>query len=619
MFRASYQGGAVFEIFSGQGKDPVAKWKLYGGPSAVYKEYNKEIKGFVYCLEGSSQTVKMQMPEHEKMSLGLIQRFLVLQLNIPQCHDFSTELVITDAEHLKRRLHISTVHKELSVTHLHAKIPFIGLKRCTWSTLCIDLVSLTDELFKGFSTLDRVTLFATCKVRRIFTMKTKPTALSDDEVFLPGAGMMDIIPDSFQYPPNVSQITQVLNIKVLRKAEMVTDAESDGQKKPSSEECILPSRHHESRQQSLTQTEKSEHLAADESGAGSDTESPGVAPPTPAEFRLCSYQRGLSSDLQIWNSRESNEGSEPQLTLKEEVFISSSQPHSPNKGHDQGNQGQMDKGDQIQDKRGRQYRAQPEDDFFGSEIESDEEEEDETLKTDDSSPNVLQLDGTLRMQDDDGEELQMLASLKREQDEDKCIAPGLSASQIHQCGVSVSLSSDDASAWTCTYPPVNQGYHYQKEMNSLLQSNPREWMDVLSPPIMPPSHQRRSGNTRNNLESVVRGEDRQVKEEENEDEYLNLLYDPCLNCYFDPKTGKYYELTGLRIHPGIIASVIFVSVAAVAAAVLILRKCCFPVNEATYRYSLLRRNEDQQSDVTEEDGDRRPCAVGEESDEDLLD
>lgn len=23
---------------------------------------------------------------------------------------------------------------------------------------------------------------------------------------------------------------------------------------------------------------------------------------------------------------------------------------------------------------------------------------------------------------------------------------------------------------------------------------------------------------------------------------LDLLYDPCLNCYFDPKSHKYYEL-----------------------------------------------------------------------------
>jgi len=44
------------------------------------------------------------------------------------------------------------------------------------------------------------------------------------------------------------------------------------------------------------------------------------------------------------------------------------------------------------------------------------------------------------------------------------------------------------------------------------------------------------------------GEDGLGKEEENEDEYLNLLYDPCLNCYFDPKTGKYYELAWFKAH-----------------------------------------------------------------------
>lgn len=41
---------------------------------------------------------------------------------------------------------------------------------------------------------------------------------------------------------------------------------------------------------------------------------------------------------------------------------------------------------------------------------------------------------------------------------------------------------------------------------------------------------------------IITGEVELVHEEEDEDEYLNLLYDPCLNCYFDPKTGKYYEL-----------------------------------------------------------------------------
>lgn len=32
-----WQGGAVVELFSGQGKDPTARWRLFGGPSAVRK------------------------------------------------------------------------------------------------------------------------------------------------------------------------------------------------------------------------------------------------------------------------------------------------------------------------------------------------------------------------------------------------------------------------------------------------------------------------------------------------------------------------------------------------------------------------------------------------------
>ncbi|XP_070707199.1 protein CFAP20DC [Pempheris klunzingeri] len=804
MFKNNYQGGAVVEIFTGQGKDPVAKWKLCGGPSAIHKEYNKEVKGFVYCLEGSSPTVKMQMPDNGKMSLGLLQRFLVLQVNIPQCKDFSTELIITDLDHLKRRLHISTVHKELSVTLLHAKIPFVGLKRNIWSTLCIDLVSFTRGLFKGFLTLDGITLFSTCKVRRIFTMKTEPTGMSDDDMFLSGAGFRDLIPRSCQFPPFVRHVTQVFNMESLQKADMraglvssdcVSDqsttarstsyrrtrpqgvlhtasgskvsgpppqtgikntaasegmdrsepfisnkvllsstmnqkvtAESQsvanlsenlshgepsnillegapgslqphppkdrvfdklGSKKlrafsagrerltssgklPTSPQVVVTGGHRkrsktrekgtppcsrqESKQQPLALRGKTEHRTADECSCSPAKESSGAAP-TPAGSFSCSIWPGLSCDLQVCSSRESNEGSEPQLTLQEEVFTFLSQPHSPKRGHGQGDQEKMEMGDdQVQSKSGRRYEAQPEDDFVGSESDEDKsyiifqhqrtsvesnpatarspsptlnvqvhpeshnidqttpkepigthspssgraepaeivptrclspcatpsrqrgpcgswlvnqvgdvkssvslsrrllqevtldestqrkEEEDNTLKAVDSSDYSVHLLSNLQMHGDDDEELRMLASLKREHEEDEYRASGLSASQIHQCNVSISMSSDDTSTWTHISMPANQGHHYQKEMNPLLQSNPREWMDVLSPPIMPPSQQRRSHSTWNNRKNLTGGEDEAMNEEDNEDEYLNLLYDPCLNCYFDPKTGKYYEL-----------------------------------------------------------------------------
>ncbi|KAJ3603298.1 hypothetical protein NHX12_031040 [Muraenolepis orangiensis] len=158
MFKNNFQGGSVVEIFSAQGKDPVAKWRLQGAPASINKVFDKEVKGFVYCVEGCSQTVKMQIPEDGKTTLGLLQRFLVLQ-----------------------RLYLSTVHKEFSATPLHARIPFVSLKQNIWSNLCIDLVSFTEELFKTatFQTLDGIAVCANCKLRRIYTMKAEPADSSD--------------------------------------------------------------------------------------------------------------------------------------------------------------------------------------------------------------------------------------------------------------------------------------------------------------------------------------------------------------------------------------------------------------------------------------------------------
>nr|XP_023842090.1 uncharacterized protein C3orf67 homolog [Salvelinus alpinus] len=231
MFKNEYQGGAAVEIFSAQGKDPVAKWKLCGGKSAINKEFDKEVKSFVYSLEGSSQAIQMQMPKDGKMALGLVQRFLVLQLNVSQCKDFSTELVITDLGHLKRRLYLSTVHKEFSATPLHARIP-LGLKRNVWCNMCIDLVSFTSELFKGagFLSLDGITVSASCKLRRIFTMKTEPAGASDGDLYIGGNGPMDSIPRSCQLPPDVHQVIQVMNMERLRLADLKTcplNSESD--------------------------------------------------------------------------------------------------------------------------------------------------------------------------------------------------------------------------------------------------------------------------------------------------------------------------------------------------------------------------------------------------------
>ncbi|KAF6098702.1 hypothetical protein HJG60_001835 [Phyllostomus discolor] len=192
MFKNEYQGGAFVEIFSAQGKNPGAKWKILGSPSVIWKEFDKEVKSFVFVLEGSSQTNKIQLPKENKQILGLIQRFLVLQIYIPLGQDFSTELLITDLGNIKRRLYLSTVHKELSSTPLHAKIPLFMIKRKIWCNLCIDLVAFTTEIFKGavFQSLDGIIVSANCKLRKIFTLKSKPqdTTDKDDQFINRGTG-----------------------------------------------------------------------------------------------------------------------------------------------------------------------------------------------------------------------------------------------------------------------------------------------------------------------------------------------------------------------------------------------------------------------------------------------
>ncbi|KAG5274381.1 hypothetical protein AALO_G00135520 [Alosa alosa] len=68
----------------------------------------------------------------------------------------------------------------------------------------------------------------------------------------------------------------------------------------------------------------------------------------------------------------------------------------------------------------------------------------------------------------------------------------------------------------------------------------------------------------------------------------------------------------VRLHPGVVAAVVIVSLAALVAAIYIIRKYCFPQNDAVYRYSVLRQMEEQRTSATEE------SRLSEESDEDLL-
>nr|XP_048277364.1 protein CFAP20DC isoform X5 [Myodes glareolus] len=660
MFKNEYQGGAFVEIFSAQGKNPGAKWKILGSPSVIWKEFDKEVKSFVFILEGSSQTNRIQLPKENKQILGLIQRFLVLQIYIPLGQDFSTELLITDLGNIKRRLYLSTVHKELSSTPLHAKIPLFMIKRKIWCNLCIDLVAFTSEIFKGavFQSLDGIIVSANCKLRKIFTLKSKPreTADKDDEP-------TDMIPRSCQLATDVPHVTQLLNMtKVcqteikfgghhLRSAEsdqfinrgagsirnsksqdvchiafgsrvlgppplsgrrnnlrlssetvksignknsqlchqptvekhvntaqvpalLIPESEQQGEKgnahqmKPTTPVPAGQSNSRRARLKSARGEETEAHCGSSSSNSRNEVEvAPALsifsqpmaepvrsstpepqAPDQPDEWVFpesasltsdpaCGSQSSLldgdsciASHLWLETSKDSEpDQAEETRMVPKDIFTFSSRPRSAphGKSHAMSPEGYPFVLDPAEDSSVSRRDTKLEDDFDGT----DSSEEEYNWRN--YQPSQMSEC-----------ELQMLASLRRQQNEDleDPGAPhGLSASQVDNCNVSISTSSDDTTTWnSCLPPPVNQGRHYQKEMNQPSPSNPRDWLDMLSPPIVPPSQQPVEQPLESSTSVSVQGEeDLSAKEDE---EVLTLLYDPCLNCYFDPQTGKYYEL-----------------------------------------------------------------------------
>ncbi|XP_040484553.1 protein CFAP20DC isoform X12 [Ursus maritimus] len=685
MFKNEYQGGAFVEIFSAQGKNPGAKWKILGSPSVIWKEFDKEVKSFVFVLEGSSQTNKIQLPKENKQILGLIQRFLVLQIYIPLGQDFSTELLITDLGNIKRRLYLSTVHKELSSTPLHAKIPLFMIKRKIWCNLCIDLVAFTSEIFKGavFQSLDGIIVSANCKLRKIFTLKCKPQDTADKDagygVPFPTDEPTDIIPRSCQLTTDVPQVTQLLNMTKLRQTEIkfgghpLSSAESDqfinrgtGSARNSknqdvchiafgsrvlgppplsgrrnnmrissetvrsvgsrnnrscqqsvAEDCVssaemsaslMPESEEQADKENIRQIKQTVPVRADlhvmhphppqepsadknnnrrrlrlkstsrertEAHPGSSSgnnrnedkatvalncgshqsaemnpSSPALQSPDQADewifpenddriSHLASSRQSLlldddfchASHLWLEASKESEHGqlAEESQVVPKDIFTFSSRPRSAPHGKTQNMspEGYPFILDLKEDTSVTRRDTESEDDFYGGD--SSEEEYDWR----NYQPSQMS-----------ESELQMLASLRRQQNEeleDTGASHGLSASQVDNCNVSISTSSDDTTTWnSCLPPPVNQGRHYQKEMNPPSPSNPRDWLNMLSPPIVPASQQPTDQHLDSSGSLSAQGEeDPSVEEDE---EVLTLLYDPCLNCYFDPQTGKYYEL-----------------------------------------------------------------------------
>lgn len=110
LFQSSFQGGPSFEVFSTQGSNPTANWKI-SPANAAKKVFDAKVKSYVYVLEPGASNF-MQLPKDEKKSsmlrcvraralvylllqpfvVYLTQSFLVLQLFLQERQGFSVEL-----------------------------------------------------------------------------------------------------------------------------------------------------------------------------------------------------------------------------------------------------------------------------------------------------------------------------------------------------------------------------------------------------------------------------------------------------------------------------------------------------------------------------------------------
>ena len=102
---------------------------------------------------------------------------------IPDNKPIHLEIAVTDQEKAKRRLifHSGSGSKGIVINPLHARIPITCFARDCWLNLSIDVFAFAHFCFKGIEikTIDLIQLTSTCRLRKIFTMRSP---ISDDHV-----------------------------------------------------------------------------------------------------------------------------------------------------------------------------------------------------------------------------------------------------------------------------------------------------------------------------------------------------------------------------------------------------------------------------------------------------
>ena len=213
------------------------------GGKCVKRMYEKGVKGYVHHI-GGPPGLKMQLPADErrgrerppafspafsrfprlfappgppvptaeiaprihpdlprsrssKPAVGLKQPYLVFQVLLPLGQHVSLEVVVADAEGTRRRLLLSTSFTDVKTSPLHCQVPLPTplVPTARWLNLVLDLPALVHALFNAeFRSTEGVGVGATCRLRKIFTMRSPPIehgvdrAVEDEAARIKGTG-----------------------------------------------------------------------------------------------------------------------------------------------------------------------------------------------------------------------------------------------------------------------------------------------------------------------------------------------------------------------------------------------------------------------------------------------
>ena len=162
--------GPCYELFS-SATDIVKYWKFKG---KINKEFESHSKSNYYFLQFGGVSA-ISIPINEKYSLQIANTALVFQFSLVNKKSFTIEISIKDTNNFKKRLNFTTSVKDIEINSLNAKIPMGNYPLNIWSTLLIDVASLTSQCFKNqkLKFIDSIRITGCMKIRKIYSIKNK--------------------------------------------------------------------------------------------------------------------------------------------------------------------------------------------------------------------------------------------------------------------------------------------------------------------------------------------------------------------------------------------------------------------------------------------------------------